>query len=70
MLKDWWYWLFHAIFLGFILITLTLFSAYKLEGEYPGTLNESLLNIWWGSVLILLMLLFLKRKSEKFKSRL
>ncbi|MGE7925787.1 hypothetical protein ACQKND_21725 [Viridibacillus arvi] len=47
-MKRWWYWLFSTILFGFILITQGLFSSYKLEGEHPGSLNESLLGIWWG----------------------
>lgn len=64
-MKNWWYWLFSAILGGFILITRGLFSSYKLEGESPGSLNESLLNLWWGCIIILGVLLFLKWKSEK-----
>jgi hypothetical protein len=64
-MKNWWYWSFSALFYGFIIITRGLFSSYKLEGEHPGSFNESLLNIWWGCILLLLVLLFLKWKSEK-----
>ncbi|MGG0666868.1 hypothetical protein ABE042_22600 [Viridibacillus arvi] len=64
-MKRWWYWLFSAILFGFILITQGLFSSYKLEGEHPGSLNESLLSIWWGCIAILVVLLFIKRISEK-----
>ncbi|MDW0115584.1 hypothetical protein QTL97_01355 [Sporosarcina thermotolerans] len=64
-MKRWWYWLFTAVFCGFILITQGLFSSYKLEGEQPGSLNEFLLSTWWGFIAILVVLLSLKRMSEK-----
>lgn len=64
-MKRWWYWLFSAVLFGFILITRGLFTSYKMEGEQPGSLNEFLLNTWWGFIVILLVLLFLKRISEK-----
>lgn len=64
-MKRWWYWLFSATLFGFILITRGLFSSYQLEGEHPGSLNESLLSIWWGFIAVLGILLFLKWISEK-----
>ena len=64
-MKLLWYWLFSAVLFGFILITRGLFSSYKMEGEQSGSLNESLLIIWWGSIAILVVLLFIKRISEK-----
>jgi hypothetical protein len=64
-MKLLWYWLFSAVLFGFILITRGLFSSYKMEGEQPGSLSESLLSIWWGFIAILVVLLFIKRISEK-----
>ena len=64
-MRRWWYWLFSAVLFGFILITRGLFSSYQLEGEQQGSLNESLLSIWWGCIVVLVVLLFLKRISEK-----
>ena len=63
-MKRWWYWLFSATLLGFILISRGLFSSYQLEGEQPGALNESLLSIWWGFIVVLEVLLVLKWISE------
>ena len=64
-MRRWWYWLFSAVLFGFILITRGLFTSYQLEGEQPGSLNEFLLSIWWGCIVVLVVLLFLKRISEK-----
>ncbi|GGF92367.1 hypothetical protein GCM10010913_12410 [Paenibacillus aceti] len=36
-----------------------------LEGERPSSLDELLLSIWWGCIAALVVLLFLKWKSEK-----
>lgn len=63
-MRYWWT-VFITLFIGFISLTNSLFFSYKMEGRFPGSLNELLLYLWWVIVIILLVLLFLKWKDEK-----